>query len=135
MPLSTILSKYASTLTIALDNQQQRTYAIDRINEAAREMWQAFDLIGSLREQVFDWDTTKNIIALPSYVHSVRGMKYWFSDVPVTLRDMRPRYSRQSQWVNSLDWRLLAKSVLHTTIENASVLKFKQATQEESQNK
>lgn len=127
MPLANILTRVATELGIALNNSSQRAFTISRINEAAAEMWNAFDLVNSLREQTFVITNENFVLALPSSIGTIRGIRKLLSTVKLDILDMRPRYAQHGSYLNGYKWRLLGKSPLHTYIDNASCLVFSQA--------
>jgi hypothetical protein len=70
---------------------EQRKYALRIINEAARELWNAKDLSGSLEEVIIFCETAKQI-SLPSFVGSLRALREVQTELPWKLSTMRPRY-------------------------------------------
>lgn len=122
MSLSNILADVASIATIDISNTSDRAYIISRINDAADELYMSKDLVGSLREQLFAWDLTQNQVTLPSYVHSMRGMRFWRANINATVQDMRPRFSNLSRYTNSLQWRYKGVVAIERDIDNASAI-------------
>jgi hypothetical protein len=123
MALRDIILDVTSIAGLSTSNVVELKDTVDSINNAAREMYTESDLVGSLREQVFAWNAGYNIIAIPQYVGSVRGMRLWYSGVMMRATDLRPRYHNNQRWAHSLEWRVLGTSPLALDIRNAGPLK------------
>lgn len=125
MSLKSILLDLATIGAVKIEDAQQREYEIFRINQAAQELYDNYDLVGSLREQVFDVDVTRegNQIALPSYVGKLRAVRYYYPDLNLGIVDKRPKYqSTFWQGKNFLNWRLRGEFPLKTDISNEGSL-------------
>lgn len=125
MSVRTILFDLATEGAIKLTNDDQLTYWIFRVNKAAKELFDSFDLVGSLQEQIF---STANVssgiqVTLPYYVGKIRAVRFAQNQMNVGLRDMRPRYaSRFWQSEGFLSWRLKDERPIKQDITNASLL-------------
>lgn len=93
MSLKYIIQEWAKETGQPISTTAQHANAVEKINKAAREVWDLSDLPGCLREQVFDIDNTLKQITLPYYVDQIRGIRHYSSFNRVKLNDMRPRYS------------------------------------------
>lgn len=125
MPLKDILLKvsaeiYGSKLSTTAD----RDLIVRKINSAAKELYDSQDLIGSLREQVFNADLTDNWqITLPYYVQHIRGVRTPCK-MPTKLEDMLPRYISEDWSSHSMSWRKKHITPLSHTLDAASKLTF-----------
>lgn len=108
MPLKDLLTRLAPDLGYSISSPQQRGDLISMINMAAKNLYDTNDLPGCLREQIFKLGTTDQQISFPSYVADVVAVRDYDSQIPITLRDMRPRYQTEG-WFDSQDyynWRI-----------------------------
>jgi hypothetical protein len=106
MSLGYILTEFAKEAGVSINTTADRTLAISKINKAARELYQTEDLVGSLREQVFDIDPSKLQMTLPYYVEQVRGVRNYDTKARIKSEDMRPRYFYGKDWPQAfLTWR------------------------------
>lgn len=126
MSLRTILIDLGADLGIDITSDSERALAVHRINQAAQEIYEANDLIGSLREEVFDPNTTTQQVALPFYVGQIRGIRYYDSTSRqrITIQDIRSRWNHgMGNEVWMLRWRLISnKWPLKQNINNQSAL-------------
>lgn len=125
MSLENILSDIAADLGLDITaGSDERTLAIVRVNQSAKELYEADDLIGSLREQLFDMGVLTQQVSLPYYVGEIRGCRYYDSRLHVTVHDMAPRYAigiGNEVW--PLQWRVLNNaSPICQALENYSAL-------------
>lgn len=132
MPLSKILLDIATESGIALSNDNERAWIIDKVNDVAKELYELQDIEGCLREISVNIDTdvqSVSQVSLPYYVYQLRGLR--FSQIlggKVPYEDMRPRYSLGRGWganTFSLPFRMTRQDYpLKRDISNASVLTF-----------
>ena len=99
MALLTILSRIAADEGIRITDTNERQYAVNRINDAAKVLWQTNELKNSEREQLFDIGQLDQVVSLPYYVDKVIACRNYETRLAITMFDMRPRYM-------SNDWRL-----------------------------
>jgi len=135
MPLSKILLDIATETGIAVTNDNEKAWVIDKINDIAEEMYASQDITGCLREMTINIDAGddgpvySSLVALPYYVDQLRGLRYsqiLGGKIPMEL--MQPRYSLGHGWQNnpySLPFRIVRDNApLKREISNASVLTF-----------
>jgi len=100
----------------------QRQPLVDKINEAAEEIWESSDLPGSLRELTLSVNND-SIIALPYFVGELRAVKPCNKEWNQTeLQSQAPRYYRNpwpALWNN---WRTLGYSATTADIQNGGPL-------------
>lgn len=123
MPLRTILLNAASEIGLTLSNTTDRTWLIQKINEAAEDLYTSDDLVDSLREQVFSLEVDDQQISLPWYVYKIRGARWSQLKMPIRLDDMRPRYAtmgyNEMLW-RSFTWRIKEKHAIGKDITNSA---------------
>lgn len=126
MPLKDIINLCAGPAGINLQDAEQKTLLIQKINDAAKELYDKTDLVGSLREQIFEIDPKEQQISLPWYVDKVRGIRQFDLRHKVELRDMRPRYFH-GRWneVHNLSWRVKGIKPIGLSSDNFGPLKVK----------
>ena len=124
MAVQDIVNDIASVGGIDLTSQDQLTFTISRVDQAARELYDQNDLIGSLREQVFNAAVQSGMqVSLPNYVGRVRACRYYFPELNLQTVDMRPRYAaRFWQSKNLLSWRLKTDQALLSDISNTGIM-------------
>lgn len=124
MALKDILSNIAADGGIDLMNSDQLMFTTRKINDAAKELYEENDLVGSLREQVRNVDVpVGNIISLPYYVGKVRAVRYYSPQLNLKVRSMAPRYTAKFwQSKDFLSWELKGDRALSTDITNAGIL-------------
>jgi hypothetical protein len=124
MALKDILSNIAADGGIDLVNSDQLMFTTRKINDAAKELYEENDLVGSLREQVRDVDVPQgNMISLPYYVGKVRAVRYYSPQLNLKIRSMAPRYTAKFwQSKDFLSWEIKGDRALSTDIVNASIL-------------
>lgn len=108
MPLIDILSEVAADLGVDITNANDRSYLVNKINQAAKELYTSADLKGSLREQLFNIGSADQQVALPYYVDSIRGVRDYDSQLPITVQDMQPRYQAEG-WKDFLGYKWRVK--------------------------
>lgn len=112
MPLINILADVSADSGISTTNGTDRAYLINKINQAARELFDSNDLKGCLREQLFNLGSSNQQVALPYYVDSIRGVRDYDSKLPVTIQDMVPRYQLEG-WKDFLGYKWRTKYKQH----------------------
>lgn len=121
MSVKNILSYAAPKMGLNPAQASQRAVLLRFLNEAADEMYTQADIAGSLMEHVFMVNGNQTI-SLPHYVGEVRAIREYFSQIPWSINQMRPRYN-QSNWPDMWrNWRLLNRSPLQRSITNESIV-------------
>lgn len=109
-----------------LNSDDARAFFVDKINEAAQEIYEQKDLPVILKE-TFVHATADQQLALPAFVGELRAIREgsccddsdWY-DRRWTLRDIRPRYT-QAPWPNMwASWRIIGESPLMVELTNAA---------------
>lgn len=124
MSLRHILADIASDIGLSLDNPAEKSWLILKVDEQAKELWETRDLPDSLREQVFvNDDSTANIVALPSYVGDIRGIRPCYGNIRV--EDLRPHY-QSAGWDKCTGWSFRDKyrCGVNRSLLSATKLKF-----------
>lgn len=106
MPLKQIMQLCGPEIGVNIDSDLERSLFVNRINQAAEELYGMTDLVGSLMEQVFDIDPTNQQIALPYYVGILRGTRNYEQASKRKLEDMRPRYFFGAWRQKYAEWRV-----------------------------
>lgn len=127
MSLKNILLDISSEFGLDITDPDEQLIYIEKINEAARELYTSADLPGSILEQIFQLDDTDNYqVSFPFYIDKIRGIRFYNTyGSPITLEDLRPRYN-QKRWdgSNRLRYRIKYTSPLAVDITNASKITF-----------
>ena len=119
MPLHSIRSELAADLGIKINTAAERDYLDGKINKAAKEIWDNFDLRNAMREQIFQLLVDRQLITLPHYVYRVRKARWYESRMLIPVKDMRPRYHHSEWGNNSLNFRIVKEGApLSRDIEN-----------------
>lgn len=125
MSLQSIITDLASEGGIRINDETQLQLIKYRINKAAEELYNQDDLIGSLREQVFNVNTDGEgmQITMPNYVGKIRAVRWYYPSVNLNMVDMRPKYAaRFWQPKNFISWRLKGESPIQVDISNAALI-------------
>lgn len=101
MSLKTILAKASAELGMSLDVPSERAILLDKVNEAAKELYESRDLVHCEREQLLSLDNAQQLIALPTYIGKLRGIRNASTRRGIPLHDMRPRF-KSDGWTESL---------------------------------
>ena len=128
MSLRKIKADIASEHGIQIKNEAEDIWLIDRINDAACEIYMSEDLPNSLKEQNFTFKDKQEVITLPWHVGEVRGIRRpcYNDQHPITLHDLRPRYHLNSWGDVSPDvWRIVGVKPTLINIESILPLTFK----------
>lgn len=120
MPLKHIIDKTCGPLGLNPLSSNDRQLLISKINFAASELWEQTDLVGSLREQLFEADMTEHELTLPTYVYQVRGVRTTAYALPIKVTDMAPRYYQGEPYQSVLSWRIKHKAALQRDIDNSA---------------
>lgn len=120
--LSDIL-QYASEVTnIRGSSAPERAQLLRYVNRAGRELYNGWDLPGSLFERFFMIQTNTQLITLPWYVDEIRGIRRATYASKIELVDMRPRYHYRPWRQKTLQWRLMGECALEQHITQAGRL-------------
>lgn len=114
MPLSNIIDTVCEK--IGFNAVSNRTVLLNMINRAAKEIYEADDYPGSLRE-IVALVPPGNVIALPYFVGELRAMREYYSKAKVELKEMAPKYSYNPWPELWRSWRILKKSPIQTCIQ------------------
>lgn len=128
MALNNILLDVASVLGLDITDEDERLYYIQKINEAAEEIYTSNDLPGSIKEQIFQLDDDENYqVSFPYYVDKIRAIRYYNTNGgKITIEDLRPRY-HQNRWGGQFEIKFRIKTgsaCLAKDITNAGPLTF-----------
>lgn len=100
----------------------EREVLLRYINRAARNIYDMYDLPGSVMELEFCADMTETHITLPWYVKDLRAIRRVDTKSPVRLIDARPRFFREP-WDTPLHtYRVIGETPLEQTITQAGRL-------------
>ena len=117
--------QYASEATgIANTNAATRAQLLRYINRAGRELYEKYDLPGSVLEISACVDNTDGQVTLPYYVDQIRAARRSTSNQVIKLHDIRPRYHETPWRQNLLEWRIKKRVALHTPLSVESQLTF-----------
>jgi hypothetical protein len=112
-------------LTVA----SEKAYAINQCNKAAKEIYEASDLVNSINEQLITFSTVVDasgnqvqLAALPYYVDKLRAIRNYYTRRQVDFHDMRPRYKSDGWTENLLAFRKRKSSPIQRDILNAAPL-------------
>lgn len=120
MSVKYILSRVGSKMGMDMNDPQERSVLLAFLNEAAPELYNQFDMAGSLMEQVFRINGDQTI-TLPAYVGRIRSIRKYDSQSTVHLNQMRPRYN-QFNWLDTWNnYRLKNKQCLMASVVNESI--------------
>ncbi len=108
--LTDIISELASDLGIQISIATEKSYLLDKVNKAAKEVYNSNLLRGCEMEQVFEIDTTTQQVSLPPYVGRLLNVKHHYMRAPITVESMRPHYVQQTWTPPYLNWRIKAQS-------------------------
>lgn len=131
--LKDLLLEAAKISGITEISAEKRTYLLDFVNRAARELWNQYDLPGALREDEFCVDVSQYQVTLPWYVSSIRAVRHSDSNLDVKFTDMRPLYHKGYTIQDPITWRIKNYTPLERDLPQASTLKFTIAEAQTSQ--
>lgn len=104
--LSDLLSELASDLGIQISIPAERSYLLDKVNKAARELLESSTLRAAQMEQLFEVDTSTQQISLPSYIGRILAIRHHYLRAPINQESLRPRYVQQAWVPPYLNWRI-----------------------------
>lgn len=104
-----------------MSGQSDRTRILAAINAAAQEIWNTFDLPGSMREIRVSTDSNK-FITLPWYVLAIRMIRNAHDRNPVDLVTAHRQYQAYKGYQNPYQWRVISRTPLLRAITTASTL-------------
>jgi hypothetical protein len=131
-----LLKRAGKDLGISIEEgTTDRAYLVDRIWHAYLELYESFDLPGSLREQTVSMTATSDEntrFTLPWYCYLVRGVKLSESRIGVDLVSIREYYNYDNYIQSSLTWRVLGTTALQVSHTSGTPLTvtFKQPVDE-----
>jgi len=116
MAVSDMLLKLSEATGVTNSNAATRAQLLRYLNTAGRELWNSWDLPGSMQEQFFaiPADQTNIQITLPWYCEQIRGARWAITGQKITVRDFRPRYQATPWHLPFLEWRVRQRQPLHT---------------------
>lgn len=117
-----ILKDIAVDLGLKITNQDSKDLAVLYVNNAAFELYNSCDLIGSLREQVFNLDTNQQQLSFPYYIGEIRGIRNWETNRHLVQNDMRPRFFHGAWLQPTWSWRAKDLSPIERDIVNTTQL-------------
>ena len=123
MSLQNILAKIASEHGIVLTDSRQLALTIDQVNSVARELYNTVDFPEAIKEGIFDINVATQMVALPSSIENIRGIRYHRSYLPVDVDDQHNRYNYNPEaetW--NLQWRSVGISPTMRDLDNESRL-------------
>jgi len=123
MPLGYILKQFGNKVGLDPTIAGDRSTLLRFVNEATDELWVEADLVGSLWEQVFRVNGDQTL-TMPMEVASPRAVREFYTQNPIHLNQMRPRYNMfnwKDGWYN---FRLKNTQALMRTITNTAPITY-----------
>lgn len=120
MALKYVLNQAGAKMGLNPSQPADRDVLLRFANEAAEELYDSFDPVGSLLEETFKVNGNQTI-SMPMYVGEIRAVREAASWIAWHLNTMRPRFN-QFNWTDS--WRnirLINTQALAATVTNTSV--------------
>ena len=115
MGVAYILDRVGKKVGLNASDANQKAILLDYLNEAAQELYEESDIVGSLAEDEFYIQGDKTI-ALPDNVYAIRAIKERESRRTWEHEDMRPRY-RENNWnTDDAMWRVKGYSPLKSSL-------------------
>jgi len=126
MALKHILDLIAANGGVTLSDPEQLNYTKAQVDQGAKELFDQNDLVGSLREQVYNVNIpVGNLVSLEPYVGNVRAVRYFWPQLNLKVRSSAPHYTSKFWQVKDfLAWQIKGDRPLHTEIQNAGILTF-----------
>ena len=125
MSLLDIQRKISASDGITLSDAGSKELLRVRINEAAKEVYEADDFQEALEEEIFNIDVSSQVVAFPWYVEYLRGWRYHESRVQ-GFQDSK--HNRYNEGIGGELWyrrfRHVKYSAIERDIENESVLEL-----------
>lgn len=123
MSVKYILQQFGNKVGLNPSQTNQRATMLRFVNEAARELYDQSDMVGSQMEQLFKINGDQTI-SFPTYVGELRAVRPWDTETPWHINQMRPRYN-QINWPDKWrNYRIKNKHPLHTSVRNESLVTF-----------
>ena len=122
MSVEYILDRVGKKLGINPSDNHQRAIMLDYLNEAAQELYEESDMVGSLVEDSFYVQGNKTI-ALPSNVSSIRAIREKESKYPWNIANLTERYSRNNLEQDDRTWRIKGYEPFKVTPSSFSGMK------------
>ncbi|MAT11052.1 MAG: hypothetical protein CMM02_08595 [Rhodopirellula sp.] len=122
MSLEYILDRVGKKLGINPNDSHQRSIMLDYVNEAAQELYEESDMVGSLTEDSFYVQGDKTI-ALPSNVSSVRAIREKESQTTWNLSNLTERYAFNNLEQDDRTWRIKGYETFMVTPTSYSGMK------------
>jgi len=110
---------------------QERDKGIKLLNQASREIYQELDC-NRIKREISCLVGRNMIVALPSMIGELQGMRQHSSEVLVPLESMTPRYASNTLGYKWKNWRDLGESPVHTTPANIDTLTFEASVLEDA---
>lgn len=128
------LIKHASEIVrISPSNSGERAQLVRYINRAAEEIYNSFDLPGSLWEREFSFSNSEHrLITVPWYVGLIKGARRFSYGRKIQLVDPRPRYQPRPWHQPFYQWRILGDTPLSQHMTITGFLKIRLEEVEES---
>ena len=123
MPLIDIMSELVSEEGLSSSSVADRTWLVDLINKAAKDLYEGVDLKMSYREQFFVFDKNTNLVTFPWRVRRVSAMRNVDQYVSLATVDMSARY-RVYDWPMTLDYRHIGEKAIAQTWSDAAPITF-----------
>lgn len=129
MALKNILIDISTVLGLDVLSATEQAYHIEKINEAAEEIYNSLDVPGCHREQLFQYNDTDNYqIAFPWYVGKLRAIRQYDSSYnrPISVENLAPRFHNE-RWGSQgcFKFRITKlNSPLGRSINNAGLFTF-----------
>ena len=123
MSLGYIIRRVAADDAIRVSNPDQRAWLVDKINEAARELYERKDLPVALQECFVALDNEKRV-SLPPFVGELRAVRsacdgVWHKQ-KWSIKDTRPAYVA-TEWQNAWSsFRIIGYSPIAADTSNAA---------------
>ncbi len=114
-----ILSQVGNKMGLNPSDAAQRAVMLRFLNEAANELYDQSDMVGSLYEDLFKINGDQTV-AFPLYVGQIRAARPYDTQFPWHINQMRPRYNVVNwpdKWRN---FRIKNHQATHTTVRNES---------------
>lgn len=102
---------------------QERDKGIKLLNQASREIYQELDC-NRIKREVSCLVGRNMIVALPSMIGELLGMRQHSSEVLIPLESMTPRYASNTLGYKWKNWRDLGESPVHTLPQAVDTLTF-----------
>src|SRR5688500_8460950 len=92
MSLKYLYQQIAPELGININNPSEKALLLSQINEAAKELYETKNLFGSIFDDIFVINVGSNLVALPWYVKTTKGLRWFDGRYAIDLEDIQNRY-------------------------------------------